>query len=66
MVSIDELELVISEKLLSDLGYIPGYTLVSPPKTSLFLLLSFPFKISTIHFNLCLPKDFLLDIDPGY
>lgn len=24
VVSIDELELVISEKLLSDLGYIPG------------------------------------------
>lgn len=39
VVSIDELELVISEKLLSDLGYIPGYSLMSPTKIYIYIYL---------------------------
>lgn len=39
VVSIDELELVISEKLLSDLGYIPGYSLMSPPKIYFIIII---------------------------
>ena len=58
VVSIDELELVISEKLLSDLGYIPGYSLMSPPKIYFIIIIMiffFPVKFLSIHFNFHLP-----------